>query len=72
MAGDNSEMDLSDVGQQKTYETPEKKMEAKDGTYKDKVDSLSTEQLVPQLSIPTGADPSPFKLGPMAPGGRKE
>lgn len=67
---DKENMTLEDVGQGKTYETPLKKVEAKEGTYDDKVASTPTEQLVPQLAIPTANDPKPFKLGGQASGGR--
>lgn len=40
------------------------------GTYKDDVESMSQEERSLNATLPKGADPSPFKLGPMSSGGR--
>jgi hypothetical protein len=41
------------------------------GKYKDDVaDDTNTDSKLPTTSFPKAPDPSPFKLGPMSPGGR--
>lgn len=41
------------------------------GKYKDAVDDdTNTEKKLPTTSLPQAPDPSPFKIGPMSPGGR--
>ena len=41
------------------------------GKYKDAVaDDTDTEKKLPTTSMPMAPDPSPFKIGPMSPGGR--
>ncbi len=40
------------------------------GTYKDDVASMSQEERSLNATLPKAPDPSPFKLGPMASGGR--
>lgn len=40
------------------------------GEYKDDVDSIPEADRLQESQLPKGTDPSPFKLGPMAPGGR--
>lgn len=41
------------------------------GKYKDAVaDDPNTDKKLPTTSLPQAPDPSPFKIGPMSPGGR--
>ena len=40
------------------------------GEYKDEALSIPQADLLQESSLPKGADPSPFKLGPMQSGGR--
>lgn len=40
------------------------------GEYKDDVDGISDADKYQESQMPQGADPSPFSLGPMSPGGR--
>jgi hypothetical protein len=43
----------------------------RDGHYKDDVESIPPADRLQESSMPMAPAPSPFKLGPMAPGGRK-
>jgi hypothetical protein len=48
-----------------------KKIDEAHGEYKDSVsDNTNTMSKLPQTSLPTGTDPSPFTLGPL--GGGKQ
>jgi hypothetical protein len=41
-----------------------------DGKYKDRANDLPEDSKLPTGNMPKAPDPSPFTLGPMAPGGR--
>ena len=50
--------------------TPSSPVHNLPGEYKDDVESIPQADLLQESQMPKGKDPSPFKLGPMAPGGR--
>ena len=62
--------DPSTIGQDKTYKDATEAYDAEKGGYKDTIETVSTEQRLPQQQLPQAPDPSPFKLGAMTPGER--
>lgn len=62
--------DASDVGQGKTHPDFTDKYDSKAGKYKDAAIGPATEDKLATAQMPKAPDPSPFVLGPMAPGGR--
>lgn len=68
MAEENKASELAGkAGHGKAFPTPN---DAYGQPYKDNVEAMPMEQKLPLQQMPKGADPSPFKLGPMSPGGR--
>jgi len=41
------------------------------GQYQSNVPETPVEQRLPTVSLPKAPDPSPFRVGPMSPGGRE-
>lgn len=59
-------MDLLNLGSE---QNPAKALEKQEGVYKEAGAGVPEMQKLPQSSLPQGADPSPFSIGPM--GGQK-
>jgi hypothetical protein len=62
---------LKNVGHGKAHSTPNEAKDASCGVYKDSIQQMPIEERLPMNQMPKGQDPMPFKLGPMAPGGRE-
>lgn len=60
---------MSDLSKYVTS-TPSDPVHNMPGEYKDDVEGIPQGDLLQENQMPQGKDPSPFKLGPMAPGGR--
>lgn len=52
-------VNVSSIGQNKTYQSSQQAVDASAGKYKDNTEGLTDEQRLPLL--PQGAAPSPFK-----------
>lgn len=63
--------DASNVGQDKTHKDVTDAYDAEHGKYEDTVAKVPEEERLPLREMPKGPDPSPFTLGPMAPGRRE-
>jgi hypothetical protein len=64
-------IDLNKVGQDKPAHDATELFDSQMGRYADPVDGLSEDRKYPLKQFPMGPDPTPFDLGPMAPGERK-
>jgi hypothetical protein len=62
--------DTENVGQGRTHEDATEAHDAEHGTYNDAVQQVEPAQRLPTTQMPEAPDPSPFVLGPQAPGGR--
>lgn len=62
--------DAREVGQTGSTKDYVDKYDAQHGKYDDTVNKVSVEERLPTVSMPKAPDPSPFSIGPMAPGGR--
>lgn len=64
--------DVSDVGQGMTHSEAVEKYDAEAGKYADNVSPTTpADDRLTTAAMPKAADPSPFTLGPMSPGGRE-
>lgn len=59
-----------DVGQGKKFNDFTERYDSEVGTYADNIAPVPTDDRLPTAQMPKAPDPSPFTLGPMAPGGR--
>jgi len=63
-------MDTNSIGQDKGTKDVVTAYDAEKGTWKDDIHKLPEDTKLPSGQMPKGPDPDPFKLGPMAAGGR--
>lgn len=64
-------MDINNVGQGKTHPEAVDAYDAGYGKYQGNVPRTGNQEgLLPTDAMPKAPDPSPFTVGPMAPGGR--
>lgn len=63
-------IDASQIGQDKPTKTVTEQYDKEHGTYVDTVSKVPMADRSLQNSMPTGADPNPFTLGPLTGGGR--
>ncbi|MEE9592241.1 MAG: hypothetical protein V3W28_01520 [Thermoplasmata archaeon] len=62
--------DPNAVGQDRTYKDITEAHDADKGTYSDNIEAVPTDSRLPTSQLPQAPDPSPFVVGPAAPGGR--
>ncbi len=63
--------DPNTIGQDRQYQDATEAHDAEHGTYQDNIAQVPTESRLPTTNMPEAPAPSPFNLGPMAPGGRE-
>ncbi len=63
--------DPKTIGQDRTYKDATEAYDADKGKYAENVSNVPTESRLPTVNMPKAPDPSPFNLGPTAPGGRE-
>jgi hypothetical protein len=63
-------IDPKNIGQGRTHEDATDAYDAEHGEYEHVVGKLPKDERLQELEMPKAPDPSPFALGPMAPGGR--
>lgn len=57
--------DMSDVGHDKKFKTPIEKVEAEQGTYKEKGGEAGIEEKTAYANLPKHQQETPFKIGPL-------
>lgn len=63
-------IDAKNIGQGKQHEDATNAHDDAYGHYDDNVAKLPKDERLQEMEMPKAPDPSPFALGPMAPGGR--
>jgi hypothetical protein len=63
-------IDVSNVGQERTYKDATEVYDAGCGKHKDNVGDGPIEDRLPTVSMPKAPDPSPFSIGPLTTGQR--
>jgi hypothetical protein len=64
------QIDYNNVGAGKTHDAAVCAYDDAHGTYADGVEKMAEDERLPIGQMPKAPDPSPFTLGPLAPGGR--
>ena len=62
--------DPNQIGQDRQFQTDDEAHKAESGEYADNTATIPDEERFQESNLPKAPDPSPFKLGPLAPGGR--